>query len=553
MVRNWKNVKNKTDMKKTHLRQASQILIISLLLGFLVTQCKNSDKLSYDIIIKNGIVIDGSGSQSINTDIGIIDDKIIKLGNLKSHSAKKVIDAEGLIVAPGFIDLHTHCDWGLGNEETRANLNYLIQGVTSVVTGNCGYGTDEISNFKINLENSGIGNNAIPLTGFGFIRNKVLGNIDREPDATELQSMKDIIKNAMEQGSWGLSSGLQYVPGKFASTSEIVELSKIVSSFDGIYSSHMRSEENELVEAVDETLIIGKESGVNVNIAHLKANGKSNFLAMRTVIDMVEKARQDGMEVTADMYPYDKSATTPLYSVLLYPEEYKGLDEIKAALLDKKTKERIRKLTETGIPGQVNWVAKGGWNFFSIVKVPGHPELSNKMFCDLAKETGKSEFDIAAELIIEGGEKVIISLSTMNEDNLKKQLEQDWVMVSSDGSSVEFGTEGVHPRNYGSNARVIRKYVREEKILSLEEAIRKMSGLPAETLGLINRGLIREGYFADIVVFDFDKIYDRATFLDPNHYSEGVDYVLVNGNISIEMGEFMDEYAGQVLLKIDSL
>lgn len=533
-------------------RASIRFVIILITIVTLLFSCQNDKNVRFDIIIKNGTVIDGTGKSIEVCDIGIIGDRISKIGDLKKYSSDTIINAENLIVAPGYIDIHTHCDWGLGNEETKANLNYLIQGVTTVVTGNCGYGTNKIEEFKINLENSGIGTNAVPLTGFGFVRNMVLGNEDKKPSVDELQEMKNIMLKAMEEGSWGLSSGLQYVPGKFASTDEIIEISKVVSSYGGIYTTHMRSEEDELVEAVKEAITIGKESGANVNISHLKANGKSNFPAMKTVIDLVNNARKEGMQVTADMYPYDKSATTPLYSVLLYPEDYSRITEVIEALSDPSKRNAIKDLTESGIPGQVNWVAKGGWNFFSIVKVPDHPELTNKMFCDLAKETGRSEFDIAADLIIEAGEDVVISLSTMNEENLVAQLKQPWVMPSSDGSAIKFGTKGVHPRNYGSNARIIRKYVREEGVLSIEEAVWRMSGLPAETMGLIERGLIKKGYYADIVIFDYDKIYDRATFLDPNHYSEGVEYVILNGKLSIDKGEFKDKFNGRVLLKIEN-
>ncbi|MFC2132949.1 amidohydrolase family protein [Bacteroidota bacterium] len=526
-----------------------RVIIFLLASITLLLSCQNEKNIQFDILIMNGKIIDGSGSPAIKADIGIKAEKILKIGNLKGYKADTIIDAANLIVTPGFIDIHTHCDWGIDQKETRANLNYLIQGVTSVATGNCGYGTYEITKFQEKLDNSGIGTNVIPLTGLGLIRNKVMGMENRNPEPQEILEMKELLKQAMEEGSWGLTTGLQYVPGKYASTEEITEISKVAVPYDGIYSTHMRSEEEDLIEAVNEAIEIGKESGINVNISHLKANGKSNWPFMKKVIEIVNKAREDGMTVTADMYPYDKSATTALYSVLLYPKDYNGIEEIQKVLSNPIERKAIKDLTESGIPGQVNWVAKGGWNFFSIIKVPGHPELTNKMFCDLAKESGKSEFDVAADLIIEAGEDVIISLSTMNEENLVLQLQQPWIMVSSDGSAINFGAKGVHPRNYGSNARVLRKYVKEENILAMEEAVRRMSGLAAETMGLNDRGLLKQGYFADIAIFDYSKIYDRATFLDPNHYSEGVEYVIVNGKISIKNGEFIDQYNGKVLLK----
>lgn len=513
--------------------------------------CNQQQK--YDYLIKNAMIVDGTDSPGYQSDIALRGDTIIKISKKIKGEAEYIIDAEGRVLAPGFIDIHTHCDWGMDKEETKGNLNYLMQGVTSVVTGNCGYGSGETEKLKKDYESHGIGNNMLPLTGFGWLRSKVMANANRAPSTDELNEMKSFFEESLHQGSWGLSTGLQYVPEKYSTTEEIIEIAKMMSGTDRFYTTHMRSEEDDLVDAVKEAIQIARGAGIPLNISHLKANGRKNWASMDTVIDLVHEAQQGGMKVTADMYPYDKSATNTLYGVLLYPESLhlKSIEDIQAALRNPAKREAIRELTEKGLPDQTNWVAKGGWNYFSIVNAPKNPELVNKMFIDLAEERGSTPFDVAADLVIEEGANLIISLSTMNEDNLIKQMKEPWVMFSSDGSAVSQNAKGVHPRNYGSQARVLRKYIREEKILSLEEGVYKMTGLPAQTLGLTRKGKIAEGYSADLVLFDPQKVNDPATFLEPHQYAEGIDDVWVNGKLAVENEAFTSVFAGKVLLATD--
>lgn len=506
-------------------------------------------KPELDVLIKDALVADGTGGKAFLADIGILAGEIIRIEpgiNLKS---KKIIDAHGLVAAPGFIDIHTHCDEGLDQKETRGNLNFLMQGTTSVVTGNCGDGIADIELWAAKLESQGIGTNALPLTGFGTLRMTVMGREDRVPKPEELQQMKELLRKSLFAGSWGLSTGLQYVPQKYAGTDEIIELAKVMREAGGIYATHMRSEEEDLVPATQEAIRIAREAGVPLNIAHLKANGRSNWPAMGEVIRLIEDARAGGMTITADIYPYDKSATTPLYTVLLVPSALKvnSVSELQQLLRETVNRESIRALTEKGRLGETNWVAKGGWNYFSIVNAPKHPELLGRMFIDLAKEKGTTPFDIAADLVISEGEDVIISLSTMNAENLKLQMVQPWVMISSDGYSVNPKDKGVHPRNYGSQVRVLSKYVREERTLTLEDAVYKMSGLPASAIGLKDRGILRIGYKADLVIFDPKTVNDPATYLDPHQFAEGVTTVVVNGIPVVEGGKFTGIYAGKVI------
>lgn len=531
------------------------------------------DGADFDIILRNGKIINGTGNPWFYGDVGIRHDQISAIGNLENQKAKRVIDVRGLVISPGFIDLHTHCDTGLAAPETQANLNYLSQGVTTVVGGNCGYGSHRVQAISALWYKQGIGTNAIQLVGFGTVRRKVLGTEDRAPSQAELQEMQSILRKAMEEGAWGMSTGLQYIPGRYASTEEIIALSKIVAEFEGLYSTHMRSEEEELIQAVEEAIRIGEESGARTNIAHFKASGKLNWGSMIEAVELVNKARSRGLEVTADMYPYSKSATTPLFIIFHIPKgmepfssmEKEGrqkdltqekrealteqyIEELAKALQDKSKRDAIKKLTLDGDPNKVNWVAKGGWYNFTIMSAKKNTHLIGKMFCDLAEEQGREEFDIAADLFIEEKDDIFISLSTMSEDDVQHALKQPWVMVSSDGSAVPYKQQSVHPRNYGSFPRVLRKYVREEALLSLVEGIRKMSSLPAQLLRLSDRGLLLKGYKADLVVFDPDKIKDNATFLDPHQYTSGIEYVIVNGKISIEKGQFNKSLNGRALL-----
>lgn len=548
-------------------------MILVLFCGLLNSACSSKTPAGYDLIIRHGKLLDGSGNPWYYADIGIRGDTIAKIGDLSGDSAEQVIDAAGSIVTPGFIDMHTHCDWGLGEPATKANLNYLSQGVTTVVTGNCGHGRLEIADIAELWNQQGIGTNAVQLAGFGTIRRAVLGLEERAPTTAELDQMKALLAKAMQEGAWGLSTGLQYIPDRYSTTEEIIALAKVAAAYGGIYTSHMRSEEEQLVEAVAETITIGREAGIRINTAHLKASGKNNWGSMHTAVALMRTARVQGIEMTADMYPYNKSATTPLQVIFNIPENMEPFagfaekmqdadlsdkekqqiyarypDALAEALADPARRERIKKLTLKGDPKKVNWVAKGGWYNFTIMDSKKNPHLVGKMFCDLAQETGREEFDIAADLYIQEKNDLIISLSAMSEDDVRYALQQEFVMISSDGAAIPFGQGGAHPRNYGSFTRVLGKYAREENLLTLAAAVRKMTSLPAQLLRLPQRGLLLVGYKADITIFDPETVRDNATFLKPHQYSSGILYVLVNGKVSISAGEFNNTYFGKALL-----
>jgi N-acyl-D-amino-acid deacylase len=555
-----------------------------LALVFIFLSCGPVQK-DFDILIMNGTIVDGSGEPGFQGDIGISGDTIIAVGDLSGKTAQRIIEAKGFTVSPGFIDMHTHCDGGLGEQESCANLNYLIQGTTTVVTGNCGGGTDKIADTKAEWESQGIGTNAIHLIGFGDVRRAVMGDEPREPTNQELEEMKAIVHQAMKEGAWGMSTGLEYIPDMYATTEEIIAVTHSVAEFGGVYASHQRNEVARVPDAVRETIRIAEETGVRANISHLKICGKNNWGMMEEVIQVIEDARNSGIPLTADMYPYDKAATGPLiaittnsgWSCFRLPEnmqpfaelrvqmknknlteeeradlKQKYIEELDNALKDKAKRDEIRNSILFGVPHNPSPVAVSGWDSYAVVAAKQNTHLIDKILSDLALEQQRDAFDIAAELVVEEPD-LYLSCGALSEEDMKKLMTYGWLMFSSDGGARpvpdrrESSRPG-HPRSFGSQARVLRKYVREEKVLSSEEAVRKMTSLPAQFLQLKDRGLLMEGYKADVVVFDPQNIRDNATYANPSQYSTGTDCVIVNGVVSVEKGEYTGARNGKLLL-----
>ncbi|HDZ26591.1 MAG TPA: D-aminoacylase [Candidatus Aminicenantes bacterium] len=524
-------------------------------------------------------MIDGTGNPWFHGDIGIKGDTIAEIGDLSGKTAVKTIDARGMTVSPGFIDMHTHCDDGLNRSASSANLNYLIQGTTTVVTGNCGGSVSlKVAETKKKWEDQGIGTNVVYLVGFGTIRRSVMGEEPRKAKPEEIEKMQAILRQSMKEGAWGMSTGLEYIPDRYADTEEVIELTKVVGEFGGIYTSHMRDESTRIIEAVEETIRIGEETGVPVNIAHFKVCGKDIWGLIKDAVKVVNDARARGIYITADQYPYVQSAPVgPIMSIPNVPEDMEPLaeirkkmrdgnlpdsereklreqyvDELKKALSDKSKKEQIKKLTLEGLPDDPSDIAMWGWHNYTILVAEKNTHLIGKNISDLAREQKRDAFDIVVNLIIDEPD-MLYSGGSMSEDDLQYALRQDWLMVSSDGgaSPIKKKTDKPrpgHPRAYGSQTKVLRKYVREEKILTLENAIRKMTSLPASFLQMKDRGMLSGGYKADIVIFDPETVRDNSTYADAHQYSSGVEYVIINGKISIENGEYNDALNGKVLL-----
>ena len=554
------------------------------LVAFFSAACATGTNEDFDILIENGKVVDGTGNPWFYADVGIVGNSIVAVGDLANRTARKTIDAEGLVVSPGFIDVHAHSERGFGEPDSNANLNYLVQGVTTVVTGNDGGGTFEVAETKARWEASGIGTNAVHLVGFGAVREEVMGVEPREPTPEELEKMRSLVRQAMEEGAWGMSSGLEYVPGRYASTAEIIAVAKVVGEFGGVYSSHQRNEFDGVLEATQETIRIAEEAGVRGNSTHLKVARKNYWGVMEEAVGLINNARARGVEVGADMYPYHFASGGPIIPIARNAgwapfhlpddmEPFAGLrreleneslpdserqalrdryvDELAKALSDPAKREQIRESVLVGRPDRPSAVAIAGWDSYLVVVANKNADLVGRILSDIAEEQNRDPFDVAADLVIDEPD-LYVACGVMSEDDMRLAMEQDWLMFSSDGGAwpilKESDTPRVsHPRSFGSQARVLSRYVREQKALTLENAIRKMTSLPARFLRMNDRGLLLNGYKADIVIFDPENTRENATHADARQYSTGTHFVLVDGKIAIEGGEYNGALHGKLL------
>lgn len=494
---------------------------------------------TYDLVIHEGTVIDGTGTKGYQASIGISDGKILKIGKIKASQGKQVIDANGKFVVPGFIDMHTHCE-NIRSEKRKAALNYLMQGVTTVVTGNCGSGTYKVEEYFEHLRSRGIGVNVVHLVGQGAARFAVLKNADRAPAGEELNKMRALVDRAMKEGAAGLSTGLFYAPGSYAKTDEVVALCEVVKNYEGIYATHIRDESTYTIgleEAIQEAVEIGERAGVPVQISHIKALGRPVWGKAEAVCRIIEEARSRGVTVYADQYPYNASSTGLVAAVV--PRWVQADGKLLERLKDSDLLPKIKKEMAENIE------RRGGADTLVISSFPKKREWEGKSLEEIAMILSKSEVDAAIELILLGGPGVISF--NQSDDDVEYFMQKSYVMTGSDGSVQIPGEALPHPRSYGTFPRKIRKYVLEKKLLTIEQAIHSASGLPAEMLGFTNRGQIKEGYVADIVVFDPETITDKATFDDPHQYSEGILCVLINGITAIKDGQFTGALAGSPL------
>jgi N-acyl-D-amino-acid deacylase len=483
-----------------------------------------------DYIIRNGKLIDGTGNQWQYKDVAIQGNKIVAVGNLKEWKGVKEVDAKGLIVAPGFIDVHGHLEGG----ETRNPLasNFLYDGVTTVVTGNCGGSADNLNTYFNSLDSIGMSINIASLIGHNTIRKQVMGTANRHATETELLQMEKIAAQAMKDGAVGMSTGLIYIPGTYAPTEEVVRLAKVVAANGGVYASHIRNEENQVVDAVNEAIHIGRVANIPVEISHFKISGQNNWGRSKETIPLVVNARKEGIDVTIDQYPYTASSTQ--LSVLL-PDWVlsDGQDSIFARLKNP----IIRKKVANEIIGILK---ERGIKHFTYAVVANYKADSNYNGKDIEainllrgnKHTALAEAETIIQMMEQGGAQMIYH--GMNESDVKAIMQYPFNMFASDAGIAMKGYGKPHPRAYGTNSRVLGRYVREMGVLSLEEAIRRMTSLPASKFNIKNRGIIKEGFIADIVVFNENEVSDRATFTDSHQYATGFKYIWVNGALSID-------------------
>lgn len=497
-----------------------------------------------DILIRNGKIIDGTGNSWFYGDVAVRNGKIIAIGKLTNYTATKVIDARKLIVAPGFIDVHGHIEGGIFEQPTTDN--YIYDGVTTVVTGNCGGSAVNLKQFFHRVDSLHSAINVASLIGHNTVRQQVMQRENRLPTAAEQRKMDSLVEQAMKDGAVGLSTGLIYIPGAFANTAEVVSLAKAASRYNGIYASHIRNEENNAVEAIKEAIQVGKEANIPVQISHFKIGGRSNWGKSNITLGLVEQARKEGWDVTIDQYPYTASSTN--LGVRL-PEWALagGQDSVVARLRNAGIRAQIKK----EMLEQLGRYKFKNYSYAVVANYGADSNYNGKNITEINKLIGrKSKASYEAETIMDmiekGGAQMVYH--SMNEDDVKYIMKYPFCMTGADAGVPVPGKGMPHPRGYGTNARILGRYVREAKVLSLEEAIRRMTSLAAQKFQLKDRGLLKEGMAADIVIFDEQEVNDKATFEQPHQYSVGFHYVLVNGQLVVEEGKHNQNRPGKALL-----
>ena len=492
-----------------------------------------------DILLKGGIVFDGSGSPGKIGDVAIKDDKIVGVGSFPVKSAKQEIDCHGLIIAPGFIDLHNHSDSQIVAAKTRANVNFLMQGCTTIVTGNCGSGPIDVAEYLAKVNADGAGTNVAHLLPQGGLRSHVVGTTQRAAKPAEIAKMRDLADKAMRDGAWGMTTGLIYVPSSYADTAELIEIAKVVGKHGGIYASHIRGEGKDLLQSVQEAIKIGRETDCPIHVSHFKASGEEAWGLVRPASEMVEAARKEGLQVTADQYPYIASSTSLDATLLPTWSLAGGRDKLLERLKDKKQAARIREFVAKKLEH-----ARDG----AAIKLTSHaakPAWVGRSLAEIADSEKSTPLDIAITIFRNGGAGIVNF--GMSEEDVRFVMQQPWVATASDGRAYLPSSDKPHPRSYGTFPRKLGEYALKEKVLSLEAAIRSCTSLPAEILGLTDRGLLKPGLFADIVIFDPATLRDTATFDEPHQYATGMKFVFVNGEAAVRDGESTGALAGRGL------
>lgn len=483
----------------------------------------------FDIILHNGKIIDGSGNPWFYGDLGITKDKIVSIGDLSKDKADKSIDATGLIIAPGFIDVHTHIE---GDEKkTPTADNFIYDGVTSVITGNCGGSNIDIKAYFKDLEQNKLSINAGTLIGHNDVRKAVLGEANVTPNAAQLLKMQGIVEQGMRDGAMGLSTGLIYLPGLYSKTDEVVALAKSAAKYKGIYTSHMRNESDKIFDAINEAIDIGRQAQMPVEISHFKV-GHPNWNKSDQMIAMVEAARKEGLDVTVDQYPYTASSTT--LNVLLPDWVVDGGHD--AAVKRINDPETHKKIVAEMIKDMVRR-DRPNFDYAVVAHCDNDSTLNGKNILEINAIKGRAatipnQIETILDIVNIGGASMVFH--GMNEDDVINIMKYPLTMVASDSGIRLFGSGVPHPRGYGTNARVLGYYVREKGVIRLEDAIRRMTSLPAQKFKITGRGLLQPGMFADVVVFDAGTVTDKSTFAHPHAYSTGFKYVLVNGKLTVD-------------------
>lgn len=533
-------------------------LIAVVLMTLAVVPESRAETPYFDLVLSNGQVIDGTGAPARIADIGVVDGRIAAIGQLAEAAAAQRVDITGKVVAPGFIDVHSHADAALATPATASIEGFLRQGVTTAVFGVDGFmAYDRLRDLANLAEQGGVGINFLSYIGHNAVRREVMGMDNRPPTADEMSQMQAIVRSAMEFGAAGLSTGLMYLPGSYASTQEVIDLAAVTAPYGALYDSHVRDPANALLDSHRECLDIAQAAGVDAHPGHVKAVGGKNFGKGPAFVDMIQARIDQGQQITVDLYPYDGAATAPV-GALLYPGDDPRGNELLARLRQMFTAERVSEeatqaliadlqqywndvadhqdilqnaleRTENPPADLYSWVAVVGYQSMRIV-VSDTPAYEGRMLTELANELELTPFELMRRITVAEGGKAMVTLGAIQEEDIRVILRQPWAMVSSDGAELE----PTHPRGRGTFPRLLGRYAREWGVLSLEEAVHKITGLPASYLKLPDRGVLRAGTVADIVVFDPDTVIDRSTWSEPTLYATGIEKVYIGGNPALQ-------------------
>jgi len=516
----------------------SQMIVACIAVCAFTAVSASAQCVDADVLLRGGLIFDGAGGEGVVGDVAIAGEKIAAVGRFEVGKVGRVVDCTGLMIAPGFIDLHSHTDDSIEEKGRCPNVNFLRQGCTSVLTGNCGGGALDAAAYYAKIDREGCGTNVLHLLPHGALRKDVMGLDKRAPTPEELEQMKQRVARAMCEGAWGLSTGLVYVPGAYATTEEVAALAEVVAAHGGLYASHVRNEGDRVLEAIGEAIEIGRRAGVAVQISHLKCNGKNNWGRMDEVLALIEEARGEGLVVHADQYPYT-AGCTDLQSFLIDAGNIPG--GVKDLLERMESDVDLERLVRQNIQASVDRS-----NQIVIAASKEFPQYVGKGLREIAAEEGLETVDLALKILRKENPTSVNHY--MSEDDVRLAMTKPWVATASDGEAHELNpAESPHPRFYGTFPRKIGFYAMREKVVPLAQAVRSCTGLPADILKLDDRGYLRPGWIADVVVFDPKEFIDRATFENPQQYATGVRHLYIAGHAAIDDGVVSETLYGRAV------
>ena len=513
---------------------------MKLLLSLLALTAAAAD---FDVLIRKGRVIDGTGNPWYRADVGVKNGRIAAIGNLAAKSADSTIDASNRVVTPGFIDVHTHVEGAV--ELNPMGANYLLDGVTTIVTGNCGGSRVDLKTWFEKLETIKLGLNLATLIGHNSVRSEVMGGANRLANDEEIAKMQALVDKAMQDGAVGFSTGLIYIPGTYSDTREVVALGRAAGKYNAVYASHMRDEGAKVKDAITEAVTVGREAGLRVQISHFKIDTPRLWGSSKDSIALVEEFRKQGVDVVVDQYPYDHSSTNLAITLPSW-----ALADNPKAVEERLNSPETRQRVATEMKQRLAELGHKDYSYAIVANYGADPALNGKNISEINKAAGRqatldNEVETILQMIVKGGAQMVYH--SMGMEDVERILRYPNTAIASDGGIREFGSGMPHPRSYGTNARVLAEFVRVRGTLTLEDAIRRMTSLPARTFRFNDRGLLRVGFAADLLIFDPAKVKDLSTYPDPHHYSEGFDHVFVNGVAVVNEGKLNENRPGRIL------